>query len=95
MPPVRRCFSADAPRAQSLQPKLVALVVVVVDVIMHASFQGIKAVGRCKVEILAFKVLKKLSIAALSKQLPFRLMRQEALDDLELELSSVLLHETL
>jgi hypothetical protein len=61
-------------RAESFQSELDALVVVVAHVIMHARLQIINAMGDARRKYSAFKVPKKLSIFALSKQFTLRLM---------------------
>ena len=57
-----------------MQAELDALVVVVVvDIVMYTCFEIMKAIKLCQVEILGW-VPKNLSITALSKQFPLRLM---------------------
>ena len=60
--------------AESFQSELYALVVLVEDIIMHASLQFINAMVDARRKYSAFKVQKKLSIAALSKEFTLRLM---------------------
>ena len=52
---------------------VVVVVVVVVDIVMYTCFEIMKAIKLCQVEILGW-VPKNLSITALSKQFPLRLM---------------------
>ena len=61
-------------RAEPVQSQLDALVVVVIDVIMHAASSASMLLGAARWKNSVFRVPKKLSIAGLSKQLPLRLM---------------------
>jgi hypothetical protein len=61
-------------RAEPFQSELDALVVVVVNLVVHARFQRLKVIERGKMEVLCLSVSEKLSITALSKQLPLQLM---------------------
>lgn len=60
VPPLKRCFSSVLHRTELLQPELDALVVVVVDVIMHAHSSASMVSGLSRWKYSAFRVPRKL-----------------------------------